>query len=630
MKTGAPGSILAAFFCSLLAFVLSGSVHLEAQETGDEASAAKKEAARGEAVQKGLRDVKASLVAGDAAALDKACARLARVGGARAIDGLLSLLGKIPPAEDGLYWSLAGGIVSFGDEDALECLGDFLQKHARNAVTRDLLIALARNPSPHVAAAMESLARSGSPEVKLLVAERIGRIRSPRSVDALIEILKDEEKKKPDRPTELMRRAVHGLEFITGESFGPSSVNWEGWWKRNRNGRLGGEGAAARRHTGTAVDFLDADRDAVFVGLEKAPPQRVVVLSAKFTKAFRWDFNKDQIETVLDSMKVPHTVVRREDFLDFDLATTSAIVINCTQYLELCLCPKCKQGGKVAGKRAFQCVGCNEHHMHSARLDDAAIEKLRDFVLRGGYLFCEDWNVKEIIPRLFPDFVGPGEQLKPTSVDVMPMRGAGSHPYLRGVFEPARSAHHGFGDDTILLSDDDDDDLDKDEGDRDRDRVTSGTTVVFGEGGEGGGGVNLKHEWQIDDESYALHVIDRRRVVTLLRSDRLRKATDGDGAVAVAFRPGKGSRGAVPPGASPPAGGAPGVVTVILSHFGHQNTQVDEFALQNILLNFLLDAHVQQQKIPGWAERLAKEKAEIDRQKREAGKKKRQRKRPPE
>ena len=122
-------------------------------------------------------------MAGDVPALDKACARLARRGGSRAINGLLALLGKIPPGQDGLYWSLAAGIVSFGDEEALEDLGKYLQKRARKPVTHDLLIALARNPSPHVAAALESLASTsaGSPELKLMLAERIGKIRSPRS-----------------------------------------------------------------------------------------------------------------------------------------------------------------------------------------------------------------------------------------------------------------------------------------------------------------------------------------------------------------------------------------------------------------------------------------------------------------
>ncbi len=616
--TGALRSIFAVAVCIFLAVGSSSSSHLRATEPGDQKSAAAKAAARKEFVQKGLRAVKAALVAGDVAALDKASTRLARRGGSRAINGLLTLLGKIPPTEDGLYWSLAAGIVSFGDEQALEELGQYLQKRAKKPVTRDLLIALARNPSPHVAAALESLARTGSLEVKLIVAERLGKIRSPRSVDALIEIVKAEEKGKPDRPSELMRRAVRGLEFLTGQNYGPSSVNWEGWWRRNRNRRLAGEGAKSRRHTGTAVDFLDSDRNEVFVGLEDAPPRRVVVLSAKFTKEFRWDFNKDHIETVLDDMKIPHLVVRRENFMDFDLSTTSAIIINCTQYIELCLCPKCKQGAKIAGKRAFQCVGCKVHEKHSARLSNAAIAKLRQFVLSGGYLFCEDWNVKEIVPRVFPDFVGPGEQLAPLTVDVIPVRGGGSHPYLRGVFDPPRRAHYGYGEDTIFLDDDKDD---------------SRSTVVVGGDSAGGGRarVDLKHDWLIDDESYALAVLDPRRVVTLLKSNRLRRVADGNDEVAVAFRPGSGSRGRVPPGASPPRGGAPGVVAVILSHFGRQNTRADEFALQNILLNFLLDAHVQQLKIPGWAEKLAKERAEIEKKKRDAAKKKRKkrsRKRP--
>ncbi len=66
-------------------------------------------------------------------------------------------------------------------------------------------------------------------------------------------------------------------------------------------------------------------------------------------------------------------------------------------------------------------------------------------------------------------------------------------------------------------------------------------------------------------------------------------------------------------------------MVVILSHFGEQNTRADEFALQNVLLNFLLDAHVQQQKIPGWTAKLAKEAAELKKEKAAAKKKKKKR-----
>ena len=42
----------------------------------------------------------------------------------------------------------------------------------------------------------------------------------------------------------------------------------------------------------------------------------------------------------------------------------------------------------------YKCAGCDKHIRFTAELSGEAIEKLRTFVLRGGFLFCEDWTVK--------------------------------------------------------------------------------------------------------------------------------------------------------------------------------------------------------------------------------------------
>ncbi len=60
----------------------------------------------------------------------------------------------------------------------------------------------------------------------------------------------------------------------------------------------------------------------------------------------------------------------------------------------------------------------------------------------------------------------------------------------------------------------------------------------------------------------------------LLSSDGVKES--GSRAVALTFRP---------------RGKAGGAVLHVLSHFGKQKTQDDEFALQNLLLNFILEAH---------------------------------------
>jgi hypothetical protein len=92
------------------------------------------------------------------------------------------------------------------------------------------------------------------------------------------------------------------------------------------------------------------------------------------------------------------------------------------------------------------------------------------------------------------------------------------------------------------------------------------------------------------------------RVVTLLTSPELMKSTKGDDAVAITFavKPGEATPGGPKKGA-PVASGtelshdrksmAGGRVVYVLSHFGKQESATDEFSLQNLLINFLVEAN---------------------------------------
>jgi hypothetical protein len=92
----------------------------------------------------------------------------------------------------------------------------------------------------------------------------------------------------------------------------------------------------------------------------------------------------------------------------------------------------------------------------------------------------------------------------------------------------------------------------------------------------------------VDDESFAFQVKDSRGVTSLLASGRLQKRAAGNGLVALAFRPGSAS---IPPGQHPVPRGTPGVVVLVLSHFGSQTSSSDEYSIQNLLLNVLIDAN---------------------------------------
>ncbi|MBI4600323.1 MAG: HEAT repeat domain-containing protein [Planctomycetes bacterium] len=559
------------------------------------------------------QELKRAIAEGDIGKVDDALAALAQSGGASGMKLVLGYLERTPGTEDGLYWSLIGGAVSFLDRAAMQELGSFVSRHKEQALARDVLYGLAKNASIHVVAAFRGLLKDGPADIRLLIAQRVSRVRSHEAVEALIDLLQSEERAKDGGPNELAWIAVEGLTAMTGQNFGPSSLNWEGWWDKNKRSPLPStrDIEERARSTGTAVDFVRVDRERrqAFVGLEQAPPKTVVVLSAEYEKLKR-NFDNDHIEKTLERMEIPHIVVRREGFLKHDLTGAGALIINCAQFRKQCVCPTCTPGAGQLN-RLHPCTGCNKHVDFSAQLTRAQIEKIKAFVAEGGFLFCEDWVAKELVdkaygkllsvgaklwtdPKSQPRKPNPGENpekivkltLENGAVDVMPARGMGTHPYLRGVFVPK------------VISTPDPQAVaagpaGEPEGEEEPDDV--GKTVVVNpprpeetpDHPEKPEPVTVKHTWTVDNESYALKVVDRARVVTILTSSVLAKATGGDGAVAVAFRPGAGP----PPGHKGAGKGASGVVAVVLSHFGHQGSSEDEMSIQNLLLNFLIDAN---------------------------------------
>jgi hypothetical protein len=102
-------------------------------------------------------------------------------------------------------------------------------------------------------------------------------------------------------------------------------------------------------------------------------------------------------------------------------------------------------------------------------------------------------------------------------------------------------------------------------------------------------------------------------VVELLSSGKLQKVADGNGTIAAAFRPGS----QVPP-AQPAPRGTPGVVMAVLSHFGKQGSAEDEVAIQNLLLNFLIDANAAREE-RGPRRKAAKERQEPEKEAQPSG-----------
>ena len=553
---------------------------------------------RGNDSKDALKTVLKALRTGDAKALEASLESIIEVGGEKAMSGMLKLTAAVPPGSQTVYWSLLEGISSFVDKPALKELGDYIYKNKSRAIARDLLHALQTSRTRNVVCALEPIIRKGPDSLRLKAIKKVARVRNHEAVDILVEVVEVEEKKSREEPTAVMVAAVEGLTMITNQQFGPSAVNWGGWWNVNKNKPLRVSSfSRSSSSTGTVVDHLSGLRKKGFAGLENAPKKGIIVLSAVFTRKVRRDLNNDHMEEVLRRMGVPHTVVHREDFDKFDLRQTGAILINCAQFNKFCICPTCKPGGG-RNNRLYRCTGCDKHIIFEPKLSPDSIEKLKKFVLAGGYVFSEDWIVKEFLEKAFPKFVAAGYKLPDHNVTIAPLRGMATHPYLDGIYvarEEDEADSFNFGPD----------DLENGEGEDEvsagEEDATSGRggTIVVNRGDDHTVAPELRkirHNWQIDDESFDLTVKNRARVVALLGSSEVKPRNPEDkkkpiSIVALAFRPGSGKTSSIGVGRSKVPPGTPGVVVQVLSHFGKQHSDTDEFSLQNLLLNFLIDSN---------------------------------------
>ncbi len=192
--------------------------------------------------------------------------------------------------------------------------------------------------------------------------------------------------------------------------------------------------------------------------------------------------------------------------------------------------------------------------------------KIHAFVDKGGYLFTEDWELEEIIEPEWGDVLWHSTYLKEQEVSVFPKPGAGTHPYLKKIFVKPPTKKEG-----------------------------GGTTVEEDVS-------KLDYLWKIDLDSPAISIKNKSRVTILMCSETLLYQSEKDGgsdAVAVTWLSGGGNEpDPVATGKAIPqtiAGMKGGRVIHTLAHFGKQSDssggQKGEYSLQNLLINFLIEAN---------------------------------------
>lgn len=241
----------------------------------------------------------------------------------------------------------------------------------------------------------------------------------------------------------------------------------------------------------------------------------------------------DRVEDVLGHMKIPHTKIQPKDLARHDLSKTMALLINCG----VCDLPD------------------QPMDQFELTLPKAVLEKIRAFVARGGYLFASDWGLTEVLEKAFPGTVKKSADIMEAVVDIYPKKGSTGHPFLREVFVK--------------------------------------TTTSGGEDGKSATSTQerIDFKWVIDGGTFTIDY-DPAKVVCLIEAPDLADAKNK--AVAVTFTWGDDREA----GKAVATGGVfenlsaikSGKVLHVLSHFGNQKTKDDTYSVQNMLLNFLIEA----------------------------------------
>jgi hypothetical protein len=116
----------------------------------------------------------------------------------------------------------------------------------------------------------------------------------------------------------------------------------------------------------------------------------------------------DQMETTLEELQVPYTLVRPFDVIDgYDFSKHKVVFWNCSE------------------------------NVFPPRTRAPLAAAVREFVRGGGYLFTTDWGVANVVGPSFPGTLETSGTMRPLPeliLDVQPAKTAKEHVLLEGVF----------------------------------------------------------------------------------------------------------------------------------------------------------------------------------------------------
>jgi len=479
----------------------------------------------------------------------------------KACDTLLSSANSTQ--DSGIYWILLEGLSRFTNTEVISKLTAYIIANKSKEIGRDLLGAMKNNRSPSIIPLLKEVIEKGTYEMRIECIHQLGAMTTKESLEVLFGFLKTLDEKNSK---ELVRETISALKRVTGIDKGNYPASWLQWWEENKNKQLS-DIIKPKTADGGSIEHVGQYRD--MTGVEDLTKDKVIVVRNDMCdkKAAKggFDGNYDHIQDTLTRLGIEHTVVGKLELEkdSFNWDDKWIIIFNCTFWKDHCCNPNHKPG-KEKGKteRTNICVGDGAHIMHESKVSDKVIKKIQKFVETGGYLFTEDLNIEEIIERAFKGFITHSKFLPEKDVPILPAPGAALHPYLKYVFEAAPSSSS----DAPEISE--------------ADKSGETRSVKPGE-------LRIDAEWKIDNESPDIKVL-KKDVTVLIMSPKLITKSNTDGAVAVTF--GVSASNIVPTGNDKgPSYQSGGRVLHVMSHFGKQKSKVDEFALQNLILNFILE-----------------------------------------
>jgi hypothetical protein len=230
----------------------------------------------------------------------------------------------------------------------------------------------------------------------LTVAVQAMRVSAKRKIKSAVGPLIDaHERFTKKKEAKLETEARLALGAITGESF-TNAGDWRRWWQANEAAFDPATVAERKASEGGTVIRRVQERGEYDL-LERLGKGDIVVVKGQM----------DTTEEVLDVLKLPYTLISREEAAKKlpSLDPNVVLVYNCDSIPE-------------------------------KKLGDREAAALATFVERGGYLFTTDWCLREALAPALKDALveGPTTQQQPFEAKIAASRAAATHPYMRDVF----------------------------------------------------------------------------------------------------------------------------------------------------------------------------------------------------